>query len=182
MARRDPWVIDTEVGVVDREAAAAGVAETDVIAAIIDRVVGINNAEARTEVYRVFGVNDTISLKAEFIDPERKADKLVFVAEVVEVLLDAESEVSRLGETDKAISVKAEEVVSVIEAVEALLSTEAEFCTLFEADIPETVEAEDAVFTTASVGSNFILPVVVPKVLLVEASGPKDILRSIKPV
>ena len=40
------------------------------------------------------------------------------VAEVVEVSLNAESEVSRLGETDEAVSVKAEEAVSVIEAVE----------------------------------------------------------------
>ena len=63
VARRDPWVVDAEVGVVDGEAAAAGVAETDAIAAVMDIVIGVDDAEARIEVCRVFGVDDTISSK-----------------------------------------------------------------------------------------------------------------------
>ncbi|KAK3171379.1 hypothetical protein OEA41_003463 [Lepraria neglecta] len=175
VARRDPWVVDAEVGVVDGEAA-AGVVETEAIAGVMDVVVGVDDAEAGVEVCRVFGVDDAVSLKAEFADPEREADEAVSIAEVVENL-------KALGlETDEAVSVKAEEAVSVIEAVEASLGTEAEVCTPFEADIAEPVEAEDAAFTPALVGSDFVLPVVVPKVLLVEASNPEIVLRSIEPV
>lgn len=95
VARRDPWVVDAEVGVVDGEAA-AGVVETEAIAGVMGVVVGVDDAEAGFEVCRVFGVDDAVSLKAEFADPEREADEAVSIAEVVEVSLDAESEVSRL--------------------------------------------------------------------------------------
>lgn len=65
--------------------------------------------------------------------------------------------------------------------VKASLGTEAEVFTPFKADIAEPVEAEDAASTPASVGSDFVLPVVVLKVLLVEASNPEVVLRSIEP-
>ena len=176
VAREEVWGVVAEAELEDGEAATEAI-ETEptsevVAAAAAAAAAEEGGVEEVADVSKLFDVNEVVALVAEIVDSKSGADKMRLVEDTVEVPLDA-------GTNDEAVSIEAEIAESVTILVEAPLDIEAEACGLLESGIDVPVEGKDAVFSLVSADSEFVVSVVVLRVLLVGVSDPEAMLRNV---